>query len=101
MQYVIITPARDEEAYIAYTLESVCKQSLRPTEWIIVDDGSTDNTANIVKSYIEKNPWIHSVYNDTQHEKKASGSKVVRAFYRGFKEISLDNYDFIVLNPEK
>ena len=42
--YVLITPARDEEAYIGRTLESVVNQTVPPTRWVIVDDGSVDHT---------------------------------------------------------
>ncbi|RPI66248.1 MAG: glycosyltransferase family 2 protein, partial [Ignavibacteriales bacterium] len=45
MKYVIISPVKNEEKYISYTLESVVNQTRLPEEWIIVDDGSTDNTS--------------------------------------------------------
>ena len=43
-KYVVITPVRDEENYIRFTIQSMINQTLRPQEWIIVDDGSTDKT---------------------------------------------------------
>src|SRR5439155_13881848 len=51
MKYVLITPARNEAAFITKTLESVCSQTLRPEKWVVVDDGSTDRTAEIVSQY--------------------------------------------------
>jgi len=94
--YVIITPAKDEEGFIEHTLESICAQTLRPNQWIIVNDGSSDNTAIIVKNYQMKYPWIRLVTNDNKFEKRLSGAKVVRAFYRGYNELKNHEYEFIV-----
>jgi glycosyltransferase involved in cell wall biosynthesis len=58
MKYVLITPARNEEAFIGRTLEAVTSQSQLPERWVIVDDGSTDRTAEIVTGYAAKFPWI-------------------------------------------
>jgi glycosyltransferase involved in cell wall biosynthesis len=61
MNYVLITPAHNEEAFIEKTLGSVCAQTSPPKRWIIVDDGSTDRTAEIVESYAKRHPWIELV----------------------------------------
>src|SRR6185503_12459166 len=58
MNYALITAARNEEAVIATTLESVVVQTRLPERWVIVDDGSTDSTAEIVASYVARFPWI-------------------------------------------
>jgi len=50
-QYVIISPVRDEEEHIQATIESVSNQTVRPAEWVIVDDGSTDRTGAIIDHY--------------------------------------------------
>jgi glycosyltransferase involved in cell wall biosynthesis len=63
MKYVLITSARNEQAFIAKTLESVVAQAQLPERWIIVDDGSTDDTAAIAAPYAEKFPWIVLVRN--------------------------------------
>ena len=47
MRYVLITPAKNEKRFIAKTLDSMVGQTLLPERWVIVDDGSTDNTAEI------------------------------------------------------
>ena len=57
-KYVLITPARNEANFIELTLKSVVAQSARPVKWVIVNDGSTDGTAEIVKKYASANPWI-------------------------------------------
>jgi Glycosyltransferases involved in cell wall biogenesis len=51
MKYVLITSARNEEAFIAKTLDSVVSQTVLPERWVIVDDGSTDHTAEVVERY--------------------------------------------------
>jgi glycosyltransferase involved in cell wall biosynthesis len=61
MKYVLITPARNEEAFIKKTLDSVVAQTALPERWVIVDDNSTDRTAEIVESYTKRRPWIELV----------------------------------------
>ena len=56
--YVLVTPVRDEEATIGRTIESVLRQTALPREWVIVSDGSTDCTDDIVRRAAERNPWI-------------------------------------------
>ena len=57
MKYVLVTPARNEQAFIEKTIESMIQQTLLPLKWVIVDDGSTDNTREIVGRYLAQNPW--------------------------------------------
>ena len=54
MRYVLISAAHNEESFIRSTLDSVCSQTLRPVRWIVVDDGSTDRTAQIVRAYSKR-----------------------------------------------
>ena len=61
MRYVLITPAKNEKRFIAKTLDSMVVQTLLPERWVIVDDGSTDNTAEIVESYARRYPWIELI----------------------------------------
>jgi glycosyltransferase involved in cell wall biosynthesis len=61
MKYVLITPARNEAAFIEKTLASMVAQTLLPERWVIVDDGSTDGTAEIVAGYAARFPWIELV----------------------------------------
>jgi glycosyltransferase involved in cell wall biosynthesis len=95
-KYVIITPAHNEESYIQFTIESVIKQNILPEQWIIVDDGSTDGTEAIIRSYKDKFPWIKLVTNPTFGDKPEGGGKIVRAFYFGFNTLDISDYEFIV-----
>jgi hypothetical protein len=62
MNYVLITPARNEAAFIEKTLDSIMAQTTPPLRWVIVDDGSTDRTAEIVQRYAARCPWIDLVH---------------------------------------
>lgn len=94
--YVIVTPVHNEESYIQYTLKSVIEQTFVPVQWIIVDDGSTDGTTDIITSYIANFPWIKLVTNPTIGVKPEGGSKIVRAFYFGYSSLNISNFDFLV-----
>jgi hypothetical protein len=62
MRYVLITPARNEERFIEQTLKAVIGQTHLPEQWVIVDDGSTDRTAEIVENYAKRYSWIDLVH---------------------------------------
>ncbi len=94
-RYVIVTPARDEQEYIRFTLESVVAQTVRPSEWIIVDDGSTDQTAAIVSEYAQKYPWIRLLRRANRGFRK-SGGGVMEAFQEGYNALSCKSWDFLV-----
>lgn len=96
MKYYVITPAKNEEKFIKFTLDSMVNQLLKPARWIIVDDGSTDNTKQIVEQYQKDHKWIDIVTIDNKQEQKLYGSKVIRAFNAGLKLIKDEQYDFIV-----
>ena len=64
MKYVLITPARNEEAFIEKTLASMVAQTVPPERWVIVDDGSVDNTAEIVAPFAKQISWIELLRRD-------------------------------------
>ena len=94
-KYVVITPVRDEEEHLEETIRSVINQTIRPTEWIIVNDGSTDLTPDIIDKYAEQNQWIRGVHRTNRGFRK-SGGGVVEAFYDGFERLSCHDWDFVV-----
>jgi len=95
MKYVIISPVRDEEANLARTIESVINQSVRPCEWVIVNDGSTDNSAAIADSYARHHDWIRVCHRENRGFRK-SGGGVVDAFNDGYRILRSADWDFIV-----
>src|SRR6202795_491831 len=95
IKYVIITPARDEEAHLQKTIESVVAQTIRPIEWLIVNDGSTDRTGEIIDEYSARYPWIRAVHRANRGFRK-SGGGVVEAFNSGYSELQRRDWDFIV-----
>lgn len=94
--FVIITPVKNEAKFIKQTLNSVINQTVKPKSWIIVDDGSTDNTAQIVNEYCIIHNWIKLLTIDNKHEERSGGSKVVNAFYKGLILADPNEFEFIV-----
>jgi biofilm PGA synthesis N-glycosyltransferase PgaC len=85
VNYVLITSARNEEAFIGKTLDSVVGQTVLPECWVIVDDGSTDDTAEIVERYAARYPWIELV-RLPQRQNRNFAAKV-HAFNAGFERV--------------
>ena len=94
MNYYIVIPAHNEEAFIALTLQSLLSQTLLPKKIVIVNDNSTDKTAEIVLDYAKEKPFI-SLVNKTSSAIHLPGSKVIQAFHKGFETLDND-YDIIV-----
>lgn len=92
-KYILITPAHNEELFIEKTIESVIRQTIRPLKWIIVDDGSADNTLNIANTYSQKHNFIEVLTLEKQ--KIRTFSSKVRAFNHGFENVRNTDYDFI------
>jgi glycosyltransferase involved in cell wall biosynthesis len=69
VKYLLITAARNEEAFVQRTLDSVVTQTVLPERWVIVDDGSTDRTAELVEGYTKRYPWIELVRRIQHHDR--------------------------------
>src|SRR3974390_2540480 len=93
-QYLLILPCRDEAKYMRETLDSVVRQSIPPTKWVIVDDGSTDSTPQILAEYRAKHDWIEVVTRGNRG-RRAVGPGVIDAFYVGYETINPDDYDYL------
>ena len=91
--YVLITPARNEAAFIELTIKSVVNQTVRPTRWIIVSDGSVDGTDEIVTRYLADNPWIELVRMPERRERNFAGK--VHAFDAGYDRVKGIPYEVI------
>ena len=94
-RYVIITPVRDEEEHIQSTIESVRQQTVRPSVWMIVDDGSTDRTAEIADRAAVELPWVRVIHRTNRGFRK-SGGGVMEAFYEGYNALPSLDWEFLV-----
>jgi glycosyltransferase involved in cell wall biosynthesis len=92
-KYVLITPARNEAAFIELTIKSVVAQTVRPAKWVIVSDGSTDGTDAIVSKYAAENPWIELIQMSQRRERHFAGK--VYAFNAGYAAMKNVEYEMI------
>ena len=81
LTYVLITPARNEAEFIESAIKSVVAQAVRPAKWVIVSDGSTDGTDQIVTRYAADHPWIELLRLPERRERHFAGK--VHAFNAG------------------
>lgn len=91
--YVLITPARNEEQFIQGTLDSVCSQTVLPDKWVIVSDGSTDRTDDIVRPYVARHSWIELVRRPERLERHFAAK--VHCFNSGYETLRGADYDII------
>ena len=110
VQYVVISPVRNEAQHLDRTIESVVQQTVRPTRWLIVDDGSSDSTPAIIQCYASQYPWIAAIrrsdadrgaVSNIQESKENRGkrareAKEIEAFYAGFAELVDAEWDYLV-----
>jgi poly-beta-1,6-N-acetyl-D-glucosamine synthase len=94
-RYLVISPVKDEERYVERTIRSMLQQTMLPTLWIIVDDGSSDGTAHILARYASEHPWIR-VASRRNPQSRQPGSAVMHAFYEGLKQAGNAEFDYLV-----
>ncbi len=93
-RYVLVSPCRNEAAYMRRTLESVLAQSAPPALWVIVDDGSTDETPRILEDYAARHPCLRIVRREDRGA-RAVGPGVIEAFYAGLDTVDLSGFDYL------
>jgi poly-beta-1,6-N-acetyl-D-glucosamine synthase len=93
MKYILITAARNEELFITKTLDSVVTQTALPERWIIIDDGSTDRTAEIVESYAKRHPWIQLLRRPRRVDRNFAGK--VQAVTAGLDQARALEFEII------
>jgi poly-beta-1,6-N-acetyl-D-glucosamine synthase len=91
--YVLVTPSRNEEAYIGKTIESIIHQTVRPVKWVIVNDGSMDSTGAIAERYAAEHDWIEVVNRPMRKERNFAAK--VHAFNAGQERLKDINYEII------
>src|SRR5258707_10573783 len=85
-RYVVITPARDEAKYITETIQSVVRQTITPVQWVIVDDGSTDETGNIINTYAAEYSWITAIHRPNSGPRNTT-TGAIAAFMEGYRAL--------------
>ena len=94
--YVIVTPAFNEADYIGKTINSVLGQTIRPLIWLIVDDGSEDDTAKVIQQYATDYKWIQYMYR-TKESGQSYYVSNVHAIMAGYEQVKAVNYDFLAV----
>lgn len=93
-RYALVTAARDEAATLGFTLVSVARQTVPPACWVIVDDGSTDDTGVLIQAAARKQPWLLPVSRPLAGPRD-TGNRLVAALTFGFSQLELAAYDFL------
>jgi poly-beta-1,6-N-acetyl-D-glucosamine synthase len=110
-RYVVISPVRNEAEHLEQTIRSVVEQTVRPLRWLIVNDGSTDQTPEIIERWAARHPWIVPVHRadlgrqrhpgvveetKANRGKRARAAKEIEAFYAGFERLTDRDWEFLV-----
>jgi biofilm PGA synthesis N-glycosyltransferase PgaC len=93
-RYVVVTPVRDEEAYLPLTIASMVRQTILPQEWIIVDDGSKDSTGSIIDQAAQQYSWIRGVHRNDRGFRKW-GAGIIEAFYDGYNVLQSNDWEYM------
>ena len=93
LPYVLITPARNEEAFLEKTIESMVHQTLPPVKWVIVDDASTDKTPEIISRYLAHYPWMEMVQMPPRRDRSFAAK--VHSFNAGYQRVKDLQYEVI------
>ncbi|PKA83434.1 glycosyltransferase involved in cell wall biosynthesis [Ulvibacter sp. MAR_2010_11] len=93
MNFYVIIPAHNEEAFLAQTLQSLVEQTVLPKKIVVVNDNSTDGTQQVLDSFTEKYDFISSVFKSSA-AKNTPGKKVIEAFSKGFESLD-DAFDVV------
>lgn len=92
--YLLISPCRDEAEYIRRTLDSVVEQTIPPTKWVIVDDGSTDATPEILAEYAGRHDFIEVLRKPDSGGRRV-GPGVIDAFYHGYERVQPERFQYV------
>ena len=94
MSYLLVTPCRNEADFMKLTLDSVISQTVLPDLWVIVDDGSTDDTPEILADYAARHSFIKVVTRENRGHRSV-GPGVIEAFYHGYDQVDVSQFDFV------
>ena len=91
--YVLVTPARNEDAFIERTIRSVVNQTFLPERWVIVSDGSTDRTDEIVQRYADSRGWMTLIRRPVHHDRHFASK--VQSFEAGYRRLADLKFEII------
>lgn len=94
IKYLVVTPVRDEERYLRLAIESMIAQTVRPAEYVVVNDGSKDRTGQIIEEYVRQQSWIRAVHRQDRGFRKV-GAGIIEAFNAGLEAITCKDWDFL------
>jgi biofilm PGA synthesis N-glycosyltransferase PgaC len=94
-KYIVVTPVRNEAERLSQTIASMVAQTVRPHMWVLVNDGSEDDTPKIIDQAAKDHPWIKAVHRANRGFRK-NGGGVVETFYDGFSKVKDEPWDFLV-----
>jgi len=93
--YVVITPVRDEVNYVGLTFQSMVSQTIKPAEWIIVDDGSKDGTGELLDRLAEPHDWVGVIHRPDRGFRNRFGGEI-EAFNEAYSRIQNNGWEFLV-----
>ena len=93
-RYVLISPCRDEARHMRRTLDSVAAQTVAPALWVVIDDGSTDATPDILEEYARRLPYLKVVRRENRG-RRSVGPGVMEAFHAGLETVNLDHFEYL------
>jgi len=110
VRYVVISPVRNEAAYLETTVRDMARQTVKPLRWVLVNDGSTDSTPKIADRWASEYEWIAALHlrgmersapvlaHEGQQERgrRAREAKEILAFYKGYETLAGVDWDFLV-----
>lgn len=91
---LVVSPTKDEEEYLERTIQSMAAQTVTPTLWIIVDDGSSDRTGEIADRAAGQFPWIQVIHRPGGTARRV-GPGVIDALYAGLDSVDLNDFDYV------
>ena len=94
MSYLLVSPCRNEADYMKLTLDSVVSQTVQPDLWVIVDDGSTDETPAILADYANRYSFIQIITREDRGHRSV-GPGVIEAFYHGYDQVDVTQFDYV------
>lgn len=95
LRYVVITPVRNEARYLPLAITSMCAQTIKPARWVLVNDGSTDQTAELIDQAAANHDWIESLHRKDRGCRQAGGG-VIEAFNDGYKLVASADWEYLV-----